>query len=189
MGVFERAGDRRQVGRVLLTRAYVWLQAGQLEAAAADALRCLEICVELDHPIGAAMARIVDVWVALDRGDLETARAELAKCERLGRESGYHALLAYCIAADAALCARLGDDHKAARMLGALGADPGQPRDPAGAAGAAVALGGEGARAIGLRLQALREELAGRLGDEMPELLREGARTALEELAAREPAL
>jgi predicted ATPase/class 3 adenylate cyclase len=169
--VFRRVGDRRGVARVLLTRAYLWLEAGSLDAAADDAAQCYTISCELQHTIGGAMARLVSVWVAVERGQLEDARSLLEDCLDTARKSGYHSLLIYCVAADAALSASEGDDRAAARLLGAIG-----PAD--------APLGGEGDRAIRVRLDTLRAALGDRLGDELPGLLDEGARRTLEDLAA-----
>ncbi len=172
MAVFERAGDPRQIGRVLLTRAYLRLESGDHPAADLDAIRCVEICLELDHAIGCAMARTVLMWTAIDRGERENALTLLAECAATGREAGYRVLLAYCLAADASLCARAGAGDTAARILGALDATNG-------------AIGAEGGQAIALRLERLREELRAALGQtELEARLAEGARVQLEDLAA-----
>jgi tetratricopeptide (TPR) repeat protein len=168
---FERTGDHRQVGRVLLTRAYVWLEAGQLDAAESDAARCVALGEVLDHAIGQAMARVIQIFVAFDRGELERARELLEAAMETARDCGYQTLLAYCLAATASLSAQEGDDRRAALILGAL--------DAAGGA-----MGAEGAAAIRLRVEALRGELGARLGTELASLLGEGERMTLEELAA-----
>jgi predicted ATPase/class 3 adenylate cyclase len=172
MSVFQRIGDRRQIGRVLLTRAFLCLESGDLEAARRDAAECEEICVELDHSIGCAMARTVSMWIAIDSGELELARTLLAECAATGREAGYRALLAYCLAGDAALCATAGEPDHAARVLGALGAATG-------------AIGAEGGHAIETRLRRLRGELRAVLGERFEACVTEGERAGLEELAAQ----
>ncbi|HEX8958806.1 MAG TPA: adenylate/guanylate cyclase domain-containing protein [Solirubrobacterales bacterium] len=169
LAIFEEAGDRRQCGRVLMTRAFVWLEAGDLEATEADAARCAALGEELRHPIGLAVAWTIQAIVAVDRDQLERARELLDAALITARDCGYQALLAYCVAVEAMLAAAHGDDRRAARLVGALDAADG-------------VLGGE--RAIRLRVEALRGRLGGRLGTELAELLAEGERLRLEDLAA-----
>ncbi len=172
MTVFERTGDLRQIGRVLLTRAFLRLESGDHAGADLDAIRCVEICLGLDHTVGCAMGRAVLMWTAIDRGERENALTLLAECAAAGREAGYRVLVAYCLAADAALSARDGDGDTAARILGALDAATG-------------AVGAEGGHAIALRLEQLRGELREALGPAALEArLAEGARVQLEDLAA-----
>ena len=164
---FEQADDRRQVGRVALTMAFLSLESHALDAAEAEAARCLSICKELEHPIGQAISTIVLVWVAIERGEPAVAGDLLAQAIAIARESGYVALLGYCVAARAALRFGAGDRAEAARMLGTLGAN-------------ADALGGEGARAISARVERLRGALAEELGGErLAELIAAGARVPL----------
>lgn len=170
--LFERAGDRRQVARVLLTMAYVSLEAGELEAAGHEAAQCVSICQELQHPIGQAVARIVQVCVAIDREATENARALLARTVSTAKASGYRALIAYCAAAGALLCAAEGNASEATRILGAVHA-------------AGDAFGGEGASAIRKRIEKLRPDLEAELGAErFASLTAEGAQLTLEEAAA-----
>jgi len=171
--VFERAGDRRQVGRVLLTRAYLWLEAGELDAAEAEALRCIAICEELDHTIGRAIAQLVRMWVAFDGGRFDDARELLEPCLTIARDCGYQALLAYCVAGEAALDTAAGEDERAAIKLGAL-------------LDVSRSVGGEGARAVRARMGAMHTVLAGRLEpDRYAELVSQGRRMDLEQLAAQ----
>jgi predicted ATPase/class 3 adenylate cyclase len=171
LAIFERLGDQRQVGRVMLTQAYLWLEAGELDAAEREAERCLTLAEGLGHTIGAAVVRIVQVFTAIERGDLERAGELLDASMATARECGYQALLGYCLAAEAVLAARRGEHRRAGEILGALD-------------GASGVLGGEGAAAIRLRLEALRGELGARLGTELAALLAEGERMKLEDLAA-----
>jgi predicted ATPase/class 3 adenylate cyclase len=172
LGLFERAGDRRQAARVLLTMAYLSLEAGELEAAEAEAGQCFSICEELEHPIGQAVARVVQVWTAIDRGELEVAGTLLSETISTARDSGYRALLGYCVAAAATLSAAQSKPVEAARLLGAL-------------ASADSALGGEGARVTRRRADTLRAVLEQRLGAaELASHIQDGARLTLEEIAA-----
>ncbi len=171
--LFDRVRDRRQVGRVLVTMAYLSLESGELDAAEAEATRCIGIAEELDHPIGQAVARIVQVWVAIGRAETTRARTLLAQAILTANDSGYRALMAYCVAARAALYAADGERDEAARILGALG-----PPESS--------LGGEGANAIGMRVEELRTELQAALGRDRSAALRaEGAALTLEEVVAR----
>jgi predicted ATPase len=170
--LFDRCGDRRQVGRVLLTMAYLSLEAGELTAAEAESTRCIAITEELEHPIGQAVARIVQVWVAIDRGETANACSLLTQAIATARDSGYRALLAYCVAARAALSAADGNPAEGARMLGALGSGH-------------HSLGGEGASAIRRRVEELRSDLEARFGSErLAALTAEGAALTLEQIAA-----
>jgi predicted ATPase/class 3 adenylate cyclase len=170
--LFERAGDRRQVARVLLTMAYVSLAAGEIDVAEAEAVECATICEELEHPIGRAVARIVQVWAAIDHNESAVAHALLGQTIATAQDAGYRALLAYSVAARAALSAADGQLGDAARTLGALEASG--------------SVGGEGAAAIRARLGRLRTELETRLGSEQFAALRvEGASLTLEQIAAR----
>ena len=167
LACFERTDDRRQVARVALTMAFLSLESGALDAADAEAGRCLSICDEIDHPIGRAVASVVLIWVAIERGELALARELLAVTAAIARESGYVALLGYCVAAGAAIRFGDGEQAHAARLLGGLGAN-------------ASAIGGEGARAISGRVAQLRGALAEALGEEhLAELMAEGARVSL----------
>jgi len=163
LGCFERANDRRQVGRVALTMAFLSLESRALDAAEASASTCLSICEEIDHPIGEAVATVVRIWVAIERGEPAVAQEMLSRVIAVARESGYVALLGYCVAAGAALRFGAGDLAQAARLMGSLDAS-------------ADALGGEGARAIGGRVERLRDALAEALGTErLSELMAVGA--------------
>jgi hypothetical protein len=155
----------------MLTRAFVWLEERELEAAREDAERCINICVELEHPIGEAMASLVIVWADIEGGDVESAAERLAHCLAVARECGYQVLLCYCLAAQAELSARAGDHELTARLLGGLGST-------------SALLGGEGARVLAARLAGLRQLLGSRLAGELAEASAEGARQPLEELAA-----
>ncbi|HLJ03191.1 MAG TPA: hypothetical protein VKT31_07110, partial [Solirubrobacteraceae bacterium] len=169
LAIFERAGDRRQEGRVIVNRVFLWLEAGDLDAAEKDAARLEALGEELDHAIGKAVARVVQVFIAIERGQLDRASELLDSSLAIARECGYQALLAWCLAAEAVLSAGLGDDRRAATVLGAID-------------GAGGALGGE--RWVRLRLEALRGELGARLGSELASLLADGERLRLEDLAA-----
>ena len=170
--LFERTGDRRQMGRVLHAMAYLSLDSGELDVADAEAARCIAIGEELEHPIGQAVTRIVQVWAAIDRDEMQHAGELLARSASTASDSGYRALLAYCAAARAGLLSAGGDDADAARVLGAL-------------RGATAALGGEGARPIRRRVEKLREQLESRLGpDRFAALTAEGASLALDDVVA-----
>jgi predicted ATPase/class 3 adenylate cyclase len=170
--LFDRQGDRRQVGRVLLAMAYHSLEAGELDAAQAESEQCIAITDELAHPIGQAVARIVQVWVAIDRRDTSAAAGLLAGTIATAQDSGYRALLAYSVAARAALCAGMGDDQRAARILGALAAAEGS-------------FGGEGGRVTRMRIARLRAALAVQLGaEQFAALFAEGKQSTLEAIAA-----
>ena len=152
--------------------AYVSLDAGEIDAADAESVRCEQICRELEHPIGEAVARVVQVWAAIDRGDSATARALLARTMATAQDSGYRALLAYCVAARAALIAADGEAAGAARILGALD-------------GAGDCIGGEGASVIRTRIERLRADLEARLGSErFRAIAADGAGLTLGEAAA-----
>ncbi len=169
---FERAGDLRQQARVLLTQAYLSLAAGALEAAEGEVARCALITEELGHPIGVAVTRIVSVWVAIERDDLERARSLLDLVLPTARECGYLALLGYGATALAALAARDGADDQAARLVGAIQATEGS-------------LGGEGRRALAQRMRRLDAELRERLGEEAwKAACAAGARQGLDTLVA-----
>ena len=169
LGCFERAHDRRQVARVALTMAFLSLESRALDAADAEAARCVSICDELEHPIGRAVGTMVRVWVAIERGRPELAGDLLAGAVAIAKESRYVALIGYCVAARAMISFGDGELAEAARMLGGLDAD-------------ANALGGEGARPISGRVAELRGALAEALGDEqLAELMEEGARIPLAE--------
>ena len=169
--LFQHVDDRRQIGRVAMTMAYLSLEAEALDAAEAEAERCIVIAKELEHPIGVAIARVVQVWVAIRRGESARSWALLSETMATARASGYVALLAYCVAARAALLAAHGEHEEAARMLGAL---PGHD-----------ALGGEGGRAVGRRVEVLQAGLEDLLGRErLDALMAEGGRLTLEEIAA-----
>ena len=169
LACFERAHDRRQVARVALTMAFLSLESEALDAADAEAKKCLSICDEIEHPIGRAVATAVSIWVAIERGKPDVARNLLAATITVARESGYVALLGYCVAAAATLRFGAGEPEAAARMLGALDAN-------------ANALGGEGARSIGGRVAQLRGALADALGPEqLAELMAQGAPVPLAE--------
>jgi tetratricopeptide (TPR) repeat protein len=166
---FERADDRRQVARVALTMAFLSLEWEALDAAESEARRCLAISKELGHPIGQAVATVPEIWVAIERGEPATAGELLARAIVVARESGYVALIGYCVAAGAALRFGKGDLEGAARMLGALQAN-------------GDALGGEGGAAISVRVRRLHTELAAALGRQrLAELIAEGARVPLAE--------
>jgi len=170
--LFDRTGDRRQMGRVLHTMAYLSLDADELEIADAEAGRCIAIANELEHPIGQAVACVVQVWVAIERGDLVRARTLLAQTIATARDSGYQALIAYCVAARAALAAAEGDDGEGARLLGALSRAGGS-------------LGGEGASAVRKRIANLSAAIEAKLGAErFAAFASEGAGLTLEEIAA-----
>ena len=167
LGCFERGNDRRQVGRVALAMAYLSLESHALDAAESETGKCLSICEELEHPIGEAIATVVRIWVAIERGEPAVARELLSRVIAVARQSGYVALLGYCVAAGAALRFGDGDLTEAARMVGALDAS-------------ADSLGGEGARAISGRVERLRDALAEGLGAErLAELIAEGARVSM----------
>jgi predicted ATPase/class 3 adenylate cyclase len=166
---FERAADRRQVGRVALTMAFLSLEHQALDAAAVEARRCLAICEEIGHTIGQAVARVPEIWVAIERGEPTAARELLTRAIVIARASGYVALIGYCVAAGAALRFDTGDLEGAARMLGALEAN-------------GDALGGEGGAAISVRVQRLRARLGEAIGDDrLAELIAEGSHVALAE--------
>jgi predicted ATPase/class 3 adenylate cyclase len=169
--LFEHAGDKRQMGRILLLMAYLSLEAGALEDAELQATRGRELCDQLSHAIGHAMMVIVLAWVAIDHGQFEPAAELLDDTLEIARESGYRGLMAYCIAAEAALAARRGAPQRAALLIGALRAE-----------GCLDGIGGEGGRAIDLRLIALGERLESELGeDSYAELLARGEQIRLEQ--------
>jgi ATP/maltotriose-dependent transcriptional regulator MalT len=175
--LLERSGDPRQVVRLVMTRAYLHLEAGRLDAAESDAAYSVRMTAELAHPIGNAMSRLILVLVAIDRGELDEALAGLEAVVPIARDAGYRSLVAYCAAADAAIRAARGDAMGAAVRLGALGVEPDGASAPV--------LGGEGSRGIGNRLAALRESLGETLGnEELAKALRRGARAELESLVA-----
>jgi predicted ATPase/class 3 adenylate cyclase len=164
---FERADDYRQVARVEMTMAFLSLQAHVLDAADREALRCVELTRELEHPIGEAVGNVVRIWVSIEQGETGAARSLLEQTIATGRESGYVTLLGYCVAAAAALALAEGRADSAARMMGALDAT-------------ADALGGEGAEAISGRVDQLRVALADALGPEqVAELMAAGSSVAL----------
>jgi hypothetical protein len=82
--------------------------------------------------------------------------------------------MAYCIAAEAALAARRGAPERAALLLGSLRAE-----------GCLDGIGGEGGRAIDLRLRALAAQLESELGDAYPRLIGQGEQIHLEQIADR----
>jgi hypothetical protein len=136
-----------------MTAAFLSLDAHALDAADAEALRCIEITHELDHPIGRAVATGVRIWVAIERGEHTRARQLLDGVAGVAQGSGYVMLLGQCVAAGVALACEDGELERAAVLLGGLEANP-------------DALGGEGAAAISGRVDALRERLERDLGAE-----------------------
>jgi non-specific serine/threonine protein kinase len=170
-GYFERAADSRQVARVLMTMAFMSVEAGALAPADAEAQACVEICTELEHAIGRAVASTVRIWVAIDRRELDAARELLSQVFQVACASGYVVLLGLCAATAAELRQAEGNPDEAARLLGALEAN-------------ADALGGEGASAVRGRTRALREALSSALGEErMGECLEAGSVVPLVELS------
>jgi predicted ATPase/class 3 adenylate cyclase len=172
--LFKRAGDDRQLARTKLLLAYLSLEAGDLNEAEYQASCGREYAEKLDHVIGRAMMQIVLVWVAIDRGEFEAAGEMLSESLTIASEAGYRGLVGYCIAAEAGLAAAMGASQRAARRLGSLRAE-----------GVLEGIGGEGGRAIGLRLAAMQETLAAELGDAFEELMAEGEQIHLDQLAAQ----
>ena len=172
--LFKRAGDDRQLARTKLLLAYLALEAGDLDEAEHQASRGREYAEMLDHVIGRAMMQIALVWVAIDRGEFETANELLNESLTIASEAGYQGLMGYCIAAEAGLAAAMGAPERAARRLGSLRAE-----------GVLDGIGGEGGRAIGLRLAAMQEMLAAELGDTLEDLMAEGEQIHLNQLAAQ----
>ena len=172
--LFKRAGDDRQLARTKLLLAYLALEAGDLDEAEYQASRGRAYAEMLDHVIGRAMMQIALVWVAIDRGQFELATEMLNESLTIASEAGYQGLMAYCIAAEAGLAAAMGASERAAHRLGSLRAE-----------GVLDGIGGEGGRAIGLRLAAMQEALAAELGDALEELMVQGAQIHLNQLAAQ----
>ena len=172
--LFQRAGDDRRLARTKLLLAYLSLEAGDLDEAEYQASRGREYAERLDHVIGRAMMQIALVWVAIDRGEFESATEMLDESLTIASEAGYQGLMAYCIAAEAGLAAAMGAPERAACRLGSLRAE-----------GMLDEIGGEGGRAIGLRLAAIHEALATELGDALEELMLQGAQIHLNQLAAQ----
>jgi hypothetical protein len=172
LALFERADDQRQVGRVLMTMAYFSLEAMALDAADDEARRCIELGDRLEHAIGTAVANVVRVWVAIERGEHAAARGLLAGPMSTAAGSGYAALLGQCVAAEAALVAAEGDDERAAQLLGAVIAT-------------GDALGGEGGRSTVRAVGQLQATLGERLGAaQLETLMAQGAGVPLAEIAA-----
>jgi hypothetical protein len=157
----------------MLQLSYLFLESGDLVEAEYQANRALELAESLGHAIGRAMMMLVLVWVAIDRGEFEHAHELLGKCFAVASEAGYQGLMAYCVAAEAGLAAATGEPERAVRRLGSLRAER-----------VLDAIGGEGGRAIGLRLRALQHRLAGELGeDRFGALMSEGEQLRLNQLA------
>jgi predicted ATPase/class 3 adenylate cyclase len=164
---FVRSDDYRQVARVEMTMAFLSLDAHVLDAADEEARRCVALTLELEHEIGSAVGNVVRIWVAIERGETARARELLTATFAVGRDSGYVTLLGYCVAAGAALALAEGRPEDAARLAGALEAG-------------VEALGGEGAEAVGRRVDEVRAELERLLGAKrLAELTAAGARVPL----------
>ena len=83
--LFERAGDRRQVGSCAADDGVCVSRSGRDRSTLKrKSVRCVEICEELEHQIGQAVARMVQVWVAIARGDTTAGRTAACADDRDG---------------------------------------------------------------------------------------------------------
>jgi hypothetical protein len=123
-------GDDRALGQVLRDRLYTIWAPGMVEERRANVAELLELSERLDDPVLRHWARVSDMDVRSESGDLDGARKALDLCQTIAEQVG-HPTLKWSAATQAACLATLtGSPHEvgsSAQRVLALGTGGSQP--------------------------------------------------------------
>ena len=117
---FEEIGDKREVGRVDLYLAELFLDKGELEPAAMSARRAAEVYEANKTPVGEAAANLLLARTLLMNGRISEAREKVDQAARVASETHDRELALSATVAAARVRASAGDPKDVRDALGIL---------------------------------------------------------------------